>query len=80
MSGKQAKRLRKEQREAGIEPPLDAKRRERAEKAKQIEERLAQSERFKAEYPEEYEAQRRLLALRMRAIASALGSMGVVIR
>ena len=80
MSGKQAKRLRQQQRAAGIEPHLDAKRRRAAEAAASLKNRRAAEERFRLDYPEEYArqqlAQRGELARAMRLMSAVLGVVG----
>ena len=79
MSGKRAKQLRKQQRAAGIEPHLDAKRRRVAEAAALIEKQRAEAETFRLEHPEEYARQQRenkeKFQQAMTAITTVLGAI-----
>jgi hypothetical protein len=81
MSGKRAKRLRRDQRAAGIEPLLDAKRRQSAEEAARREQQQAEAERFRRDHPEEYALrQREARQASERALRTMAAVMAAIIR
>jgi hypothetical protein len=79
MSGKQAKRLRREQRLAGIEPQLDAKRRHSVEAAATLEKQRAEQDALRRDHPKEYDRQQRESREACQRAMRALGAVLAVI-
>lgn len=73
---KQAKRQRQAQREAGIEPALDRKRRLRQEAYDKDQAALAAQAKYRNESPEEYAAERAARQLRLNNLFYAIGILG----
>lgn len=80
MSQKQAKRLRQQQRAAGIEPHLDAKRRISAEAVAALGKRQTEAAAFRIDRPDEYARQQQEELRRVRRILAVQLSIVVAIR
>jgi hypothetical protein len=79
VSSKQAKRIRQQQRAAGIEPHLDAKRRLREEALEREQQRLADLAAFRRDHPEQYAAEQRDLVARGRRALGLIGSLAALV-
>jgi hypothetical protein len=73
MSSKQAKRLRKTQRKAGIEPALDRKRRLRQERHDKFIKDQNAAAKYRRENPDGFRAQQ----LRLQSLLGVLGIIGI---
>lgn len=77
MSGKQAKRERRDLRRRGEVPSLDAKRAARLAEFKEGERQKEAEDTFRRERPEQHAAQQRIHATRLISLMSMLGVVGI---